>query len=230
MNHAWTVPRESPPSDSPSLQGGTRLARGHGMMEPVLITGPGVWMESEATRQLAAVAQLEGCVHAAGMPDLHPGRGFPIGAVVATREIVHPHLVGGDAGCGARVMVTSVDKVSPDHLERRLRAGFEANVLDEVDPAALFGGVWHGGSAGLAELDGVPAELRRLAAREPVTDGLPPSGDAEPYRQGFEGSLGTIGGGNHFAEIARVGRVVDREAGDAIGLARGALVAVAHSG
>ena len=59
------------------------------MIEPVLISGPDVWMESEATRQLAAVAQLEGCVHAAGMPDLHPGRGFPIGAVVATREVVH---------------------------------------------------------------------------------------------------------------------------------------------
>ena len=40
-------------------------------MQPVLISGPGVWMESEATRQLAAVAQLEGCVRAAGMPDRH---------------------------------------------------------------------------------------------------------------------------------------------------------------
>jgi len=203
------------------------------MSEPVLISGPGVWMESEATRQLAAVAQLEGCVHAAGMPDLHPGRGFPIGAVVATRGVVHPHLVGGDAGCGVRIVVTSVDKVSPDRLERRLRAAFDEPVLDAVDPAALFEAVWQFGAHGLAELPGVPADLRRLARTEseaPASDGVGPSADAAPYRQGFEGSLGTIGGGNHFAEIARVGPVLDDEAGAAIGLARGALVVLAHSG
>src|SRR5262247_3768309 len=102
---------EPPRPDSRDLAAGTALARRAAMIEPVVLTGPGVWMESEATRQLAAVAELEGCVRVAGMPDLHPGRGFPVGAVVATRGVVHPHLVGGDAGCGARVVVTSVDKV-----------------------------------------------------------------------------------------------------------------------
>lgn len=199
------------------------------MIQPVLITGPGVWMESEALRQLESVAQLEKCVHAAGMPDLHPGRGFPVGAVVATREVVHPHLVGGDAGCGARVVVTRVSRISPDRLERRLRAAFEASQFDAVDPGALFDAVWHYGGRALARLDGVPDDLRWLAAREPADD-LPPSGDAAPYRQGFERSLGTIGGGNHFAEVARVGRVLDEEAAGRIGLARDALVVVAHSG
>lgn len=197
------------------------------MLEPVLISGPDVWMEGEATRQLAAVAQLEGCVHAAGMPDLHPGRGFPIGAVVATRDVIHPHLVGGDAGCGVRVAVTSVERTSPDRLERRLRAAFEAELFD-ADPGALFEAVWQRGARGLAELDGVPDELRWLAAREPELAGA--SGDSTPYRAGFAAALGTIGGGNHFAELARVGRVLDPEAGARIGLARDAVVAVAHSG
>jgi release factor H-coupled RctB family protein len=200
------------------------------MIEPVLISGPDVWMESEATRQLAAVAQLEGCVHAAGMPDLHPGRGFPIGAVVACRDVVHPHLVGGDAGCGARVVVTSVERTSPDRLERRLRAAFEAPVLDGVDPDALFDAVWRSGVRALAELDGIPDDLRWLAARDAAIDALGPSGDAAPYRAGFASALGTIGGGNHFAELARVGPVLDREAGASIGLVRDAVVVVAHSG
>jgi release factor H-coupled RctB family protein len=212
------------------LRAGTALAQDLRMIEPTLITGPGVWMESEATRQLAAVAQLEGCIHAAGMPELHPGRGFPIGAVVATRDVVHPHLVGGDAGCGARVVVTSVERTSPDRLERRLRAAFEAPVLDAADPAALFDAVWQTGVAALTTLDGIPDDLRWLAARDQATDDLPPSGDPAPYRQGFEGSLGTIGGGNHFAEIARVGRVLDAEAGASIGLARDAVAVIAHSG
>ncbi|MEO7731361.1 MAG: RtcB family protein, partial [Kofleriaceae bacterium] len=206
------------------------------MIEPVLISGPDVWMESEATRQLAAVAQLEGCVHAAGMPDLHPGRGFPIGAVVACRDVVHPHLVGGDAGCGARVVVTSVERTSPDRLERRLRAVFEAPVLGDVDPDALFDAVWRSGVRALAELDGIPDDLRWLAARDVAAgagaddDALGPSGDAAPYRAGFARALGTIGGGNHFAELARVGPVLDREAGAALGLVRDAVVVVAHSG
>ncbi|MCW5806211.1 MAG: RtcB family protein, partial [Deltaproteobacteria bacterium] len=97
------------------------------MPSTVVIDGPDVWMESEAVRQLESVAHLDGCVRAAGMPDLHPGRGYPIGAAVACRDVVHPHLVGGDAGCGARVVVTNVGRVSPDKLERRLRAAFDAD-------------------------------------------------------------------------------------------------------
>lgn len=186
-------------------------------------------MESEATRQLAAVAQIEGCVHAAGMPDLHPGRGFPIGAAVATRGVVHPHLVGGDAGCGVRIAVTSVARISPDRLERRVRAAFEAALFDDADPDALFEAVWQHGARGLADQDGVPDDLRWLAAREPVLGG-PASGDSTPYRAGFVSVLGTIGSGNHFAELARLGKVVDAEAADALGLARDAIVAIAHSG
>ncbi|HSK05159.1 MAG TPA: RtcB family protein [Kofleriaceae bacterium] len=203
-------------------------------MQPNLITGPDVWMESEATRQLAMVAQLEGCVHAAGMPDLHPGRGYPIGAVVATRDVVHPHLVGGDAGCGVRVVVTSVERVSPDKLERRLRAAFEAELFDGVDPAALFDAVWRSGPRAFVDHDAlhdaIPDGLRRLAALDTDPDALPASADAAPYRAGFASALGTIGGGNHFAELARVGRVLDPDAGARLGLAKDAVVAVAHSG
>ncbi len=203
-------------------------------MQPHLITGPDVWMESEATRQLAMVAQLEGCIHAAGMPDLHPGRGYPIGAVVATRDVVHPHLVGGDAGCGVRVVVTSVERTSPDQLERRLRAAFEHELFDGVDPEALFDAVWRSGTRAFVDHeaihDAVPDGLRRLAALDADPDALPASADSTPYRAGFASALGTIGGGNHFAELARVGRVLDPEAGARIGLARDAVVALAHSG
>lgn len=199
-------------------------------VEPVLVSGPDVWMESEATRQLAAVAQLEGCVRAVGMPDLHPGRGYPIGAVVATREVVHPHLVGGDAGCGARLVVTTVAKVSPDRLERRLREAFAAELFEDCEPGELFEAAWQGGARALALVDGVPDGLRRLAAAEPALGSLPASADSTPYRAGFEAALGTIGGGNHFAEISRAGRVLDDDAGASIGLCRDAVVVLAHSG
>jgi peptide chain release factor 2/peptide chain release factor len=62
---------------------------------------------------------------------MHPGRGFPIGAVVATREVVHPHLFGGDAGCGVRVVVTSVERSSPD---REAMTDFDLLITSGLGP------------------------------------------------------------------------------------------------
>jgi release factor H-coupled RctB family protein len=41
-------------------------------------------VEEEALKQLAALGRLPGFRAAYGMPDLHPGKGFPIGASVLT--------------------------------------------------------------------------------------------------------------------------------------------------
>ena len=38
------------------------------------------WMEDAALQQLVTTSQLEGMQVVAGMPDLHPGRGYPVGA------------------------------------------------------------------------------------------------------------------------------------------------------
>jgi release factor H-coupled RctB family protein len=207
----------------------------------LLVSGPGVWMESDATAQLANTLTLEGCVRAVGMPDLHPGSGHPIGAAVATRGVVHPHLIGGDAGCGARLVVTTVEKMDTDRLEKRLNDAFDEDVWAGVDPAALFEAAWFRGGAGLCELDGIPEGLRRLAERErehPPQGELPPSGDPDRFRRGsgasfdapFAASIGSIGGGNHFAEVSRVSEVADREAAARVGLLRNAFVVLAHSG
>src|SRR5262249_53095314 len=46
----------------------------------------------------------------------------------------------------------------------------------------------------------------------------------------FDAELGTIGGGNHFAELQAVEQVYDRRAFTALGLDRNYLVALVHSG
>ncbi len=195
-----------------------------------VLRGDGVWMEPDALAQLAAVAALDGCVRAAGMPDLHPGRGFPVGAVVATRGVVYPRLIGGDAGCGARVAVTDVGRLSLDRLERRVRSAFDDRPFEGVDAGALFDAVWSSGARGLASVDGVPDGLRALASLEPAVDELGPSGVAPPLREAFAASLGTVGGGNHFAEISRVDDVLDRAAAQRLSIERGSVVALVHSG
>src|SRR6185369_10294778 len=78
---------------------------------------------------------------------------------------------------------------------------------------------------------GVPPGLARLAEAEAEEgEALPPSGDVTPYLGLGGGFLGTVGGGNHFVELAEVHELHDRDAAAALGLARGRLVVVAHSG
>lgn len=194
-----------------------------------LVARDDVWLEGNAVQQFARVAALPGCVRAVGMPDLHAGRGIPVGAAFAFADRVVPQLIGGDAGCGVRLVATSVGRMAPDLLERRAREAMEDDPLAGCDPAEVFEQVWRRGARGLAEVDGVPEALARLAAAEPE-DGLRPSGDPSPYRAGYEGALGSVGGGNHFLEVARVGAPRDPASAAAIGLSAGDLVVVAHSG
>lgn len=195
-----------------------------------LVAGDDVWIEGEAVAQFARVSGLPGCVRAAAMPDLHPGRGIPVGAVFAFADGVHPALIGGDAGCGARVVVTSERAPSGDALVRRAEAALDDEPLAGVDGAALLTAAWTRGVRGLCDLDGVSGPLARLAELEPEDGELGPSGDVTPYL-GLGGAfIGTVGGGNHFVEVAEVAEVRDAGRAAALGLARNRLVVVAHSG
>src|SRR5437899_9975192 len=80
-------------------------------------------IEGEAVRQLYASAKLDGVRHAVGFPDLHPGKGTPVGAAFVTDGVIYPHLIGGDIGCGMALFKT--DLVRRDaKLDRRARLQF----------------------------------------------------------------------------------------------------------
>lgn len=44
------------------------------------IASDNLWIEDSAIQQLYTTAKLTGMKRVIGMPDLHPGRGYPIGA------------------------------------------------------------------------------------------------------------------------------------------------------
>lgn len=56
-----------------------------------LITSPELWLEGEAIRQLETTAKLPDIKYVAGMPDLHPGRGYPVGAAFLLLSIFIRH-------------------------------------------------------------------------------------------------------------------------------------------
>lgn len=193
--------------------------------------------------QVANVATLPGIVRASfAMPDLHRGYGFPIGGVAATDVdaggVVSPGGVGFDISCGIRVLAApvTVDDVGGAGLDRL------ADALARAVPRGTGpGGRWTLGAGELEAvlLDGAAHAVARGWGREAdlaVTEDHGRLADADPgqvsssARKRGGAQLGSLGGGNHFAEIQGVEEVVDEAAAAAFGVHTGQLVAMIHTG
>jgi len=118
--------------------------------KPVLIASDQSWIEGEAIRQLELTAALPGMVQAVGLPDLHPGKGIPIGAAFLSDKVVYPHLVGNDIGCGMGLWQTDL-AVQKFKLEKSVKKldGFEHP--------------WNGKSAAKLTEQGLPETLWPMA-------------------------------------------------------------------
>lgn len=157
-----------------------------------VFASPSSWIESSALDQCHQVAALPGMRHVAGMPDLHPGKGAPIGAAMLS-SVLYPLLVGSDIGCGIAVFPFRLKRAVPEKLAARFPD------LDVPDPFHM----------------------------PPVIEIPDPFGTAGPA---LTDSLGTVGRGNHFVELARVDTVFDADHATRLGLSRGDLVLIVHSG
>ncbi|HEY0916325.1 MAG TPA: RtcB family protein, partial [Solimonas sp.] len=60
----------------------------------VLVAADDCWIEGNAIQQLQTTAALPGMRRVAGMPDLHAGRGYPVGAAFFSVGRFYPALVG----------------------------------------------------------------------------------------------------------------------------------------
>ncbi|GAA3397023.1 RNA ligase RtcB family protein [Cryptosporangium minutisporangium] len=164
-------------SDQHTVVSGTRAS-------VTIFASPQSWIEFDAREQCDRVAALDGMVHVAGMPDLHPGKGAPIGAAM-TSSVLYPFLVGSDIGCGIAVFPVRLRRLDPEKL------------------AARF------------------PDLDRPVDPEDVDEEIP---------AGWTEGLGTVGRGNHFAELARVDSVLEPERAARHDLTSGDLVLIVHSG
>jgi release factor H-coupled RctB family protein len=101
-----------------------------------VFASPTSWIESGALAQCRQVAALDGMIHVAAMPDLHPGKGAPIGAAMAS-TVLYPFLVGSDIGCGIAVFPIRLRHAVPEKLAARFPNldGALDPVQDADDPA-----------------------------------------------------------------------------------------------
>lgn len=171
-----------------------------------LIASEKLWVEHSALQQLEKTAELPGITRAVGLPDIHPGRGYPVGAAFFSVAQAYPALVGGDIGCGAALWQTDLPRAKArlDKLDKaigNLDHRMSTSELSELDPHFAD------------RLDDLKSELDAL--------GLDPK---------HADSGGTIGQGNHFAELQSVDTVLDAPNFDRLGLDARALQLVVHSG
>lgn len=100
-----------------------------------VFASPASWIESAAVEQCHQVAAFDGMIHVAAMPDLHPGKGAPIGAAMAS-TVLYPFLVGSDIGCGIAVFPIKLKRAVPARLAARFPDLDRAPEAD--DPAWAF--------------------------------------------------------------------------------------------
>ena len=87
-----------------------------------IIADSDTWIEGRAVQQLETTAKLPQMLRMAGMPDLYPGRGYPVGAAFFSVGRFYPALIGNDIGCGMALWQTdlSAAKAKPAKLAKQL--------------------------------------------------------------------------------------------------------------
>lgn len=100
-------------------------------MDVKIIKSEKTWMESNAIDQLNKTAQLEGMIHAVGFPDLHMGK-IPVGAAFISEDVIYPHIIGNDIGCGMALFTTGIKKTKfkVDKAMKKLQDVREVNNIN----------------------------------------------------------------------------------------------------
>jgi len=171
--------KELPPSQEGDLQTSSLGA-------PVHVLAENAYIDPLSLTQLkTTAATLPGIIHAVAQPDLHPGTKFPIGAVFVSEGWIHPPLIGGDIGCGmawykTKLSASQVEGDKGRKVAEKLR-GLEGAWRTQKDRMA-----W----------------LTDINAAEGSSQACASAGEE------WDSALGTIGAGNHFAEIQVVEEVL----------------------
>jgi release factor H-coupled RctB family protein len=161
-----------------------------------LIASKKTWIDDVAIQQLLKTSELKHMDSVAGMPDLHPGRGYPIGAAFFSYKQMYPALVGNDIGCGMSFWQThtKISKININKWSKKLKT--IESPLDDT---------WK-------------AIIEERKQQKKITN------------HDFDHALGTIGGGNHFAEFQVINEIFDHKWVEASGLDKKQLQLLVYSG
>src|SRR5215510_2901392 len=152
--------------------------------EHAIVFLPWSSIEAEAQQQIMNTAKMPFVFkHVAVMPDCHFGKGATVGTVLPTDGAIIPAAVGVDIGCGMIAVRTPLARA--DVPAAAVRAGIERRIPMS---AGRFNTKLTPTAAARAET------LVQLARDEHATP--------DKFDTKWRLSLGTLGGGNHFIELA----------------------------
>lgn len=146
---------------------------------PIKLWLPEDQVDEETLQQARDLANLPFAFsHIAIMPDTHLGYGMPIGAVLATKDVIVPNAVGVDIGCGMCSLRTSLKNIETSDLKKIM------SIIRKTVPV----GRNHHKTA--QDESWMPKKKGDL----PIVE--------QEYESGLH-QMGTLGGGNHFIEIQK---------------------------
>jgi tRNA-splicing ligase RtcB len=196
----------------------------------------------QAPEQVANVATLPGIQRASlAMPDIHWGYGFCIGGVCATDPedggVISPGGVGYDINCGVRLirstlvesevrgrlreLVRTLFRKIPAGVGREGRYSFPRDRMHDL----LAQGARYVVQQGL----GCERDLMFTEAGGSLEGARPEFVSERAFQRG-DRQCGTLGSGNHFAEVQVVDHVFDEQAAKVLGLVGGQVCVMIHSG
>lgn len=197
---------------------------------------------NDALKQVVNVAHLPGIQkYSLAMPDIHWGYGFPIGGVAATdvkEGVISPGGVGYDINCGVRLAVTSLeyekvrDKIEPliSRLFNNVPTGVGASgaikklSAKELKSVLTKGSVW-----ALENNLGDSADIDFTEESGTLKNADADLVSQRAIERGID-QVGTLGSGNHFLEVDVVEEVFDEKAASVMGLFKGQVVLLIHTG
>jgi tRNA-splicing ligase RtcB len=154
----------------------------HRLNEKAVLFAPPDTIEPSALKQIENTASMPFVFkHVAVMPDCHYGKGATVGTVLATKGAIIPAAVGVDIGCGMIAVKTPLTR------------------QDIADPAAVRLGIERRipMSAGNNNRTLSESASRRVNELESIA-----TRDYDAIAPNWRLQLGTLGGGNHFIELA----------------------------
>ncbi len=142
-------------------------------------------IEAEARKQILNTASMPFVFkHVAVMPDCHYGKGATVGTVLPTSGAIVPAAVGVDIGCGMIAVRTRLQRADVSN-PAAVRAGIERRI-----PMSA-------GRFNSRLTDSAAGRVQALEALAAATKANP-----DQYDKSWRLALGTLGGGNHFIELA----------------------------
>ncbi|GAB4462166.1 MAG: RtcB family protein [Armatimonadaceae bacterium] len=153
-------------------------------------------------QQVQTAASLPGVVDVVITPDAHIGSTVPVGCVIATEGTLLQEPVGYDIGCG--ILCFKSDVPYEKGKDEKLRRKFSEQVMHRIGLGVGQRGKVSVSHKEFQELIRHGAAAKGYHRDNAERDFLPVEDRWDPPAKAMDrgiGQLGSLGGGNHFAEL-----------------------------